>query len=233
MAYCPNCGRPWTLGANFCTACGTRAATSAPDFTKVWSVLFDQLDTVRNKWFELTKEIIGDEIGPRGGAIVNAVFDESRRVEMEESQTPASYPYNTVDGSTVEGFIIGWQIQVVTSYSTGELAVLGKRANYVRGDQIDEFFEAFVKSVGDRPAWVVATTTQVSGTPVVEEELATVVAHYLLGEPTDSAMVRIARKAMFPNPMGLLKALTCMGTATAFGDAHTVHELQAALKPTS
>jgi hypothetical protein len=227
---CPGCGRAWTPGANFCTACGARAATSAPDFMEVWSVLFDQLDTVRAKWFELTKEIISDVIGPRGGSIVNAVLDESRRLDMGEDETPDSYPYNIVDGAMVEGFIIGWQIQVTITYCTGELPVLGKRVNYVSNDQVSKFFEALVKTVGDKPRWVDAMTTQVSGTPVIEEDVATMVVRYLLGDPTDSAMVRIAREAMAPNPMGFLKALCCMAAATAFGDTTTVYAIQGALK---
>jgi hypothetical protein len=227
---CSGCGRAWIPGANFCTVCGARAATSTPDFMEVWAVLFSQLDTARNKWFELTKEIISDEIGPRGGLIVNAVLDESRSVDMGEDETPASYPFNTVDGATVEGFIIGWQIQVTLSYCTGELAVLGKRVNYVNSNQTEKLFEALVKSIEDKPRWVVAMTTQISGTPVVEEDVTTVVAHYLLGDPADSPMVQVAREAMSPNPMGFLKALCCMGTAAAFGDAATVYAIQAALK---
>jgi len=108
--------------------------------------------------------------------------------------------------------------------------VLGKRANYVSNEQIDKFMAALVKTVGDKPRWVDALTTQVTGGPIPEEDVARMVAHYLMADPTDSEMVRIARNAMCPNPMGFLKALCCAGAAAAFADGATVHAIQAALK---
>ena len=162
---------------------------------------------------------------------------------MRDVQTPTSYPYDSVNCSYVEDYVTAWQIQVVLGFCSGDLSVLGKGATYVLSEQPDrifdcyvhsdeagKFFNAFLEALPNNVRWVVALGFQFSGTPIAKEDVATVVAHYLLGDPTDSALVQIARDAICRNMMSFLTASSCAHAASAFGDGVTARAIQSFIR---
>jgi len=224
---CPSCDTLRKAGANFCAGCGAPLGKKRPDYVSVWTFLHGELETARNRWFEITKEIVIDEIGPLGGQIVNATFDESLHVNMREEDLPAAYPYNVVDGLMVESFVFALQFQDVENFCTGRQEALGKCHNYVQSDDIQEFVGAQVRAIGEH--WIHALTPGITGKNIGEEDVAIVLAHYLTGDTTDSEIVQTTTRSIL-NPTSALRALSCASAAAAFGDTITMQAIHAALR---
>jgi hypothetical protein len=94
-------------------------------------------------------------------------------MDMREEDTPAAYPYNTVDGATVESFILGWQIQEAMDFCTGRQEVFGKHYNYVLQEDTEQFFGGLVKNVGDDTRRIHALTTQLTGKRIADDDVTT------------------------------------------------------------
>jgi hypothetical protein len=227
MPFCSSCGNRVDETAKFCSRCGNRlpiAETAAPasqtpwslqDMTIVWQRLFQQMEMTREKWWELMKENVSDAVGT--GALVNPDFQRHRSVPMREDQTPPTYPYNTVDGENVEGLIMVWQLQNATGFAMN-------KKNYLDQKRFEEMTVASVKMADQDPRLVTMMAGMFGERPIEDACVATVVAHYLMSDPAKSQRVTAAYQQVIAS-MPFLRALTFLGTATAFGDAETAQEI--------
>jgi hypothetical protein len=193
-------------------------------FEKVCQTLVAQLDGVRAKRFQLVKELISDYLPDGRSGILNDSFSEGNIVRMSEQDTPTSYEFNTVAGDTVEAAIICWQLHNAVAFAMQEKM-------YFKNDELNDFTDAVVVAIKNNSRWAVSLGGLYSpGGPIDDDGVASVLGHYLIGDPTKSFKVSLACQVLRERGMPFLRALTYLGTATAFGDEKTVHGLMAKMR---
>jgi len=238
MAFCTHCGNRTEPAARFCVKCGRSLQTepgpavdskiqdynqSDKRFARASRTLVSQLNLARAKWFQLLKEVIADELPEGTRGIVNDAFEDHRSVTIAEQGTPAAYPFNSVAGDTVEAAVICWQIQNAVAFAM-------QRKTYIKGNELDDLMAAVVEAVKDEPRWVISLGGMFGESGGIDDDsMAIVLGHYLLGDPAKSSKVAVAREIIRERGMPFLRALTYIGTATAFGDARTMQELMASM----
>jgi len=228
MQPCSSCGARPEEGANFCVKCGMRlsesecAAPTDSRFDRVCPTLISLLDTARNKWFELSKELIADILPSGAGDIIHPELLRINVISLSEDQVPESFPFNTVDGETIEAAVICWQFINAIAFAT-------EKKPYMSTDQFDKFCECLAKCIIPGSLWNIAFGGLFSSPQIDDQCLSEVLAHYLLNETTDSGSVRGIQAVFLKQSLPFLRGMSYLATAVAFGDATTASELMSRL----
>ena len=223
MPYCSSCGTQIGDSAKFCGRCGTRIGLTAPDsniesaFDSISRRLIFGLDTSRNDWFDICKHFVSLKLSP--GSIVNTDFASARSVSIAAERMPSSFPYKSVDGSTVEAGVICWQYLNSMAFAQGK--------SYISTHQFPLLSESLVRSIKPGTPWLIAigALAALSSCPPIDDAcVSKVLAHYLLNDPTPSLSVGEA-EPLIEQSLALLRHLCYRATAAAFGDEVTESEL--------
>lgn len=183
--------------------------------SKVVQTLKSQLDTVRSKWFELSKEIIEDEVGRK--KIVNQNFDSDINVELKRTYT--GYPFNSAEGRLVEAAVIGLQVEISMKFSLDQ--------GYLTDDNTQDFMDAYAASLTEGSTWSFSIGTLFTEVSFDERvnDCFLVLSHYLFNTGMLTPEVKKVSNIFKENPLHFLAYLTWLGTAVAFGDSETAQEL--------
>jgi hypothetical protein len=155
---------------------------------------------------------------PHGlGSLVNGDFRSTGVISMNEQDVPKSFSFNTINGETVEATIICWQMDNALAFAMAKQKYFGQQ-------QQDEFFGAWIKIFQTDNRWVQAVAASFSEPPVDDDCVATILGHYVLGDPTESPDLLVIR-GVIKNSMAGLRGLTHLGTATSFLDEDTVQQI--------
>lgn len=230
MAYCNSCGTQSEPRAQFCVKCGARLSQPGNPgtavslgFNHVCATLISQLDTVRNKWFEISKELVADTLPSGAGGITYPELLNTSSVSLSEDDTPDSFPFKTVDGETIEAAVICWQFLNATAFAM-------EQKSYMTADQFETFTESLMKAIVPGTRWNISLAGLFSSPQIDDGCISEVLAHFLLNDPTDSELVRSARAVLLRKSLPFLRGLSYLATAVAFGDARTAEELMRQLK---
>lgn len=82
------------------------------ELTAACGALVEQLDTFRAKWIGIAVGLVEDALAEAVGhrlALVNRDFAPNFGVGPIEEDTPGDFPFNTIDGETIEAAVIGFQ----------------------------------------------------------------------------------------------------------------------------
>jgi hypothetical protein len=158
------------------------------------------------------------DVLPHGlGSLVNGDFRSTGVISMNEQDIPKSFSFNTINGETVEATIICWQLDKATAFAM-------TKQKYFCEQQHDEFFGAWTKIFQNDSRWVQALAGLFSEQPVDGDCIATILGHYVLGNPTESPDVLLIR-GIIKNSMASLRGLTYLGTAASFLDEDTFQQI--------
>lgn len=223
MPYCNSCGTQVDTSSNFCRRCGARIGVTALDssiesaFDSISQRLIIGLDIVREDWFNICKQFVSLKLSSEH--IVNTDFASTRVVSITAERRPSSFPFESVDGSTVEAGIICWQYLNSLGFANGK--------SYISTQQLPLLSESLVRSIKPGTPWVIAigALCVLSSCPPIDDTcISQVLAHYLLSDPTPSRSVREAQP-LIEESLSLLRHLCYRASAAAFGDQVTESEL--------
>jgi len=218
MIRCFSCATPAENSAKFCCRCGL----ALKNFAIICPTLVALLDGARNHWFELTQKLVSDMVPLPRNSILYTSFLKTNVVAMSEDATPTSFPFNTVDGETLEAAVIFIQLEGITRFAMNVKSYFGM-------DQLADFTEKIVKSTIDKPRWGLSVAGGVSDQPVDLQCISEITAHFLLNNPKECEIVRKVREVLTAKGIPLLVISSCMATAIAFGDPATMDEIAVAI----
>ena len=230
MPFCGSCHTP-VIGtdARFCSKCGQRLKllpVVTPElwvrpekFESICKTLVELLDQTRNRWLELVKEGIAEDLPDLPEVLVNKDFHESNRVFMSEEEMPSGYPYNTVTGETVEAAIIYWQTKYMEYFAT-------KEHDYLRNVDRRHFWKVFtdLRLNKSSPRWLLSGAGSLAGAATDDNCIVELLAHYITGESSRTPKWAVICESIRKR-ISLFIFMTYTATAAAFGDEPTFHRL--------
>jgi hypothetical protein len=188
---------------------------SHTDLTSPCRGLIAQLDTFRSKWLEIALELVDDAIAAAGDAslsLVNREFDVDRDVGATASDTPADFPFNTIDGETVEAAVIGLQSSVAIQFCLTR--------GYIGESDFPHYYSALLAASAGNLPWLFSIGTLFGESTLSVKTVAFVLSRYLLNDKSASRGVSIA-EVVLEERLPFLAYLSQVGTAVAFNDHAT------------
>ncbi len=180
------------------------------------SALVEQLDTFRAKWLGivvgLVEDALAEAVGPRL-AVVNRDFAPNRGVGSTEVDTPGDFPFNTIDGETIEAAVVGFQSAVAVQFALAQ--------EYMAENDLGDYAEAVLAAIKENRPWVLSIMTLFGDSSISLETVAQVLARFLIGGDAYSRGVSIAVEILEERGVPILAYLSQLGTAVAFEDAET------------
>jgi hypothetical protein len=186
------------------------------ELTTACSALVAQLDNFRAKWLGIAVGLVEDALAEAAGprlAVVNRDFDPKRGVGATEVDTPADFPFNTIDGETIEAAVVGFQSAVAVQFAMAQ--------GYMVEDDFGGYAKAVLAATKENRSWVLSVMTLFGDTSISLETVAHVLARFLMSNDAFSQGVSIASGILEERGIPTLAYLSQLGTAVAFDDAAT------------
>jgi hypothetical protein len=89
----------------------------SPGITTACAVLFSELNTARELWFSLVKNLVAAATPVNA---LNEEFLEEIDIGTLEHAKPESFVFETIDGATTEATVIAWQVENALSFAVNE-----------------------------------------------------------------------------------------------------------------
>jgi hypothetical protein len=164
----------------------------------ICKTLLDELHKARNIWLAAAKAALTNTLpGPQ--------------------PSPHLYSFDTEDGRSVEAEIICWQMLFAIEFAV--------QNEYLNEQEEDEFRTAWMHFAENDTRLVTSLACLFSENGPTEDSIASALASYLAPDITDSRKIE-ATGDIIKKGMTLLRLLTFVATATAFGEMNTARELE-------
>ncbi len=187
------------------------------ELTAACSTLVEQLDIFRAKWLGIAVGLVEDALTEAAGprlAVVNRDFAPNGGVGSQEVDTPSDFPFNTIDGETIEAAVVGFQSAVAVQFALAQ--------GYMVENDFGGYAEAVLAAIKENRPWTLSIMTLFGDSSISLETVAQVLAHFLMGSDTSSRGIPIAVAILEERGVPILAYLSQIGTAVAFNDAETV-----------
>ncbi len=182
------------------------------DFHRVCSVLVSRLDAFRTAWLGAALELLDKALPSSGRSIVNRTFEKHRSVRELAEKTPADFPFNTVDGETVQSALIGFQSSAALQFALAR--------KYIADTDFPEYISALLAvSTGNQP-WLLSNAVFFGSSTLSVETLGNVLGRYFLNESSVTHSMSLAEKILVER-LPFLGYFSQVGTAMAFLDQST------------
>jgi len=185
---------------------------SDTDFSSVCQMLLPKLDSFRSMWVGVVLELLDDALGPSGGSIANRDFAADRSIPELAEITPADFPFNSVNGETVESALIGFQSLTALQFCLSR--------GYLSDHDLSAYTGALLGASADDRRWLFSVSAFLGSSGLSAETVAYVLARYFLNEESPTEDVLIAQ-TVIEERVPFLAYFTQVGTAMAFGDQST------------
>lgn len=198
------------------------------ELTVACSALVEQLDTFRVKWLGIAVGLVEDALAEVVGlrlAVVNRDFAPNRGVCPIEEDTPGDFPFNTIDGETIEATVIGFQSAVAVQFALAQ--------GYMVENEFGGYAEAVLAAIKENRPWTFSILTLFGDPSISLKTVAQVLARFLMGSDATSRGVSIAVAILEERGVPILAYLSQLGTAVAFEDAETATSMMQRWKQAS
>lgn len=182
------------------------------DLDSICQALIAKLDEFRAMWFNVVLELADDALKSGGATVVNRDFDSNHVVLEMAENTPADFPFNKVNGQTMESALIGLQSLIVLQFCLSN--------GYLTSDDFPEYTSALMGASADNDRWLFSVGAFFGSSGLSGETVSYVLARYLLNQDSPSTEVSIAQ-SILEERLPFLAYFTQVGTAIAFEDELT------------
>ena len=193
------------------------------DLSGYCRALVSQLDEFRTMWLGVVLELLDGALQPSGYPIVNRTFDEDRIVPAMAISTPADFPFNSVNGLTVESAIIGFQSVSALQFSLAR--------GYIAEDDFSDYSSELLRASNGNRRWLFSIGALFGDSGAISADtVAYVLSRYFMNTESATEAVQTAQ-SILDERLPFLQYFSQVGTAIAFGDHATATTMMQQLGP--